>query len=370
MSRKEYDKILKKYYGYDGLKDLQYEIIDNIINGTDTIALLPTSYGKSICFQLPHIITKKNVIVVSPLISLMEDQMQDLKSRKIGVICLNSHNKNKTQDLDDVYEGESKIIYTTPEYLIANKKFIDKLVLLDNLALIAIDECHCISSWGHDFRNAYQKLSFLKEHAPDIPILALSATATDRVVEGIKANLNLVNPEIVKHSMDRKNLYIEICEKTDNVLDEKIVPLIEKNEDGRILIYCKTTADTDKVAEALKKYGYKCESYHAKKKDSERTEIQKQFTNGDINIIVSTIAFGMGINIPDIRILIHYNCSNDIESYVQEIGRAGRDNKTSRCYMFYSERDFMLNYLFLDGIKDFVAKKQKEVDVDFLKKYV
>jgi ATP-dependent DNA helicase RecQ len=180
MTRKEYDKFLKKHYGYDGLKDLQYEIIESVINGKDTIALLPTSYGKSICFQLPYIITKKNVIVVSPLISLMEDQMQDLKSKNIGVICLNSHNKNKTQELNDIYEGNSKIIYTTPEYLISNKNFIDKLVLLDNLALVAIDECHCISSWGHGFRSDYQKLNFLKEHAPDVPILALSATATDR----------------------------------------------------------------------------------------------------------------------------------------------------------------------------------------------
>lgn len=372
MSKKEkYNDILKQYYGHDTLKDLQYEIIDNCIMGNDTIALLPTSYGKSICYQLPYLITKTNVIVVSPLISLMEDQQQDLRSKNIDVVCLNSNNKNKDDDIHEIYKGKSKIIYTTPEFLTSNKNFIEKLVFLDKLALIAIDECHCIKSYGHGFRNNYQKLSFLKEYAPDIPILALSATVTDNDIADLEKNLKLNEPKIVKHTVDRDNLYLEVQPRDEKTIDKILHKLIETHKnDGRIIVYCKTTNKTDKVAEIIKNAGYKCEAYHGKKTAKERTTIQRQFTENEINIITATVAFGMGINIPDIRVLIHYNCSNDVETYMQEIGRAGRDGKKSYCYMFYNNQDFYLNYTFLEDIDNYVVKKQKELEINYLKKYV
>jgi RecQ family ATP-dependent DNA helicase len=372
MSHKEeYNQVLKKYYGHNELKDLQYEIIENCLNGNDTIGLLPTSYGKSICYQLPFQITKKNVIVVSPLISLMQDQMEDLKSKNIDAICLNSANKNREEEIAEIYNGKNKIIYVTPEFLLSRVDFIEKLSFTDAICLIAIDECHCISSWGNSFRSDYKKLDFIKDLVPEVPILALSATATLQVVGDIKTSLNLVNPKIVKHSVDRNNLYIEIQERNENTFDEKILYLLEKyKNEGRVLIYCKTVDDTDKLAEKIANHGFKCKSYHAQKTNKERTETQREFTENEINVIVATIAFGMGINIPDIRALIHYNCSSDIESYVQEIGRAGRDNKKSECHMFYTEKDFILNYMFLDAIKDPEVKKQKEINIDYLKKYV
>jgi RecQ family ATP-dependent DNA helicase len=367
---RKYNKILKKNFGYDALKDLQFKIILNIIDGKDVVSLLPTSYGKSICYQMPYLITKKNVIVVSPLISLMEDQMRELKEKNIDAICLNSGNKHKNYDLNNIYSGYSKIIYTTPEYLARNNDFVEKLVEMDQLALIAIDECHCISNWGHSFRSDYKKLGFLKDVASMVPILALTATATDKVIQDVAKNLCLENPVIVKHSIDRPNLYLEIRPRVSSTLEQQIVPLLNDNKSGKTLIYCKTTVDTDKVAEKLQELGFKCESYHAKKNGEIRSEIQKEYTTGSLDIIVSTIAFGMGINIPDIRLMIHYNCSNDVESYLQEIGRAGRDGAISKCYMFYAPKDFALSFSFLSDITDEKIKAQKEIDISYLKKYV
>ena len=368
--RKKYDEILNKHFGYANLKDLQFEIINNIMEGNDVVSLLPTSYGKSICYQMPYLITKKNVIVVSPLISLMEDQTRELNNKNINSICLNSTNKQKAKDIGDIYRGDAKIIYTTPEYLINNSELIDKLAYLDKLALVAIDECHCVSAWGHSFRSDYKKLNIVKDLAPDVPVLALTATATNKVINDVIKNLDLDDPKIIRHSVDRPNLYLEVHHRTSTVIKDDIIPLIKNNKDGKVLIYCKTVSDTDKVTEALKKCDFNCEAYHAQKKSKERTEIQKRYTGDELDIIVSTIAFGMGINIPNIRLMIHYNCSNDVESYLQEIGRAGRDGKLSKCYMFYNGQDFILNSLFLDDIKDKTIKKNKEMDINFLKKYV
>lgn len=368
--KKDYDKILKKYFGYDALKDLQYKIIKHVIDGDDVISLLPTSYGKSICYQMPYLITKKNVIVISPLISLMEDQMRELREKNIGAICLNSTNKNKEKEIAEIHDGEAKIIYTTPEYLANNPELVENLAFSNKLALVAIDECHCISNWGHSFRSDYKHLGFLKEIAPNVPVLALTATATDIVINDVSKSLGLDDPKIIKHSIDRPNLYIEIHQRNDFTLETKIVDLLKETTEGKTLIYCKTVKDTDKVAEKLKKLNFKCEAYHAQKDTKERTAIQKNYTTGDLDIIVSTIAFGMGINIPNIRLMIHYNCSNDVESYLQEIGRAGRDGNLSRCFVFWSEKDFVLSHTFLEDIKDKKVKLHKEADINYLKKYV
>lgn len=368
--QKKYNKILKKKYGYDQLKELQFEIIKNVVNKNDVISLLPTSYGKSICYQMPFLITKKSVIVISPLISLMEDQVRELKEKDIDAICLNSANKNKDNDISDIFKGNHKIIYTSPEYIVNNYDLVENLAFINQLALIAIDECHCISAWGHSFRNDYQKLDILKDIAPDVPILALTATATDKVIKDVEKNLSLENTKIIKHSVDRPNLYIEISQRNSTTLQQKIIPLIENQKKGKTLIYCKTTKETDKIAKELQDRNFICDSYHAKKTMKERKEIQKKFTSDEMDIIISTIAFGMGINIPNIRLMIHYNCSNDIESYMQEIGRAGRDGKQSKCYMFFSNQDFNLSNTFLEEIKDKKIRLHREADINYLKNFV
>jgi len=369
--KEELNKLLNEYFGFEKLKDLQYKAIKKILAKEDVFALLPTSFGKSICYQIPYLYSKKNVIVVSPLISLMEDQMYDMRRRNIDAICLNSNNKNKTKELAEIYNGKACIIYTTPEYLILNKTLLSKLAEEDRLLLIAVDECHCVSSWGHSFREDYRNLSYLKDDVPNVPILAVTATATDKVVRDIIGNLKLKNPAIIKHSVDRDNLYIQMEQKNDTPLTvKKIITKLEEMKEGKALIYCKTTAETDELAEKINSSGIKCESYHAKKKMEDRNEIQKKYMDNEMKVIVSTIAFGMGINIPDIRLMIHYNCSNDVESYLQEIGRAGRDNKESECFMFYSSKDFALNYKFLEEIKDLDIRKYKEGNINYLKKIV
>jgi Mimiviridae putative ATP-dependent RNA helicase len=369
-SRKEYDKILKKHFGYDKLKDLQYEIIKNIIDGNDVLSLLPTSYGKSICYQMPFLITGKNVIVVSPLISLMEDQTRELNNKNIQSVCLNSANKQKNKDINDIYKGDAKIIYTTPEYLTNNPDLIENLEFVDKLALVAIDECHCISSWGHSFRSDYKNLDCIKQLAPNVPVLALTATATNKVIDDVVKHLDMDEPKIIKHSIDRPNLYLEIHQRNSNTLTDNVVPLLNENKDGKVIIYCKTISECDKVAEQLKQLKFNCESYNADKKQKDRTAIQKRYTEEDLDIIVATIAFGMGINIPNIRLMIHYNCSSDVESYMQEIGRAGRDGKDSKCYMFHSGQDFLLNDTFLRSIKNNSIRMHKRADINYLKKYV
>ncbi|ATZ81012.1 DEXDc helicase [Bodo saltans virus] len=370
MSKEEYNSILLKYFGHESLKELQYEAIKSCIENKDTIGILPTSYGKSIIYQMVHVITKKNVLVVSPLISLMSDQLTSLKKLGIDAICLNSQNKQKDKDIADVYNGNSKLIYTSPEYIVNNTEIIENLVFVNKLALVVIDECHCVIGYGHSFRNDYLHLNCIKEIAPDVPVIALTGTATQIMINDIEKKLKLIKPNIIRHTMDRQNLYIAVSYRDDTTFDIKIKQLLEKHDGERCIIYCKTTVCVDKITDKLNNLGIKCEGYHGKKNDKERTKIQKHFTDGTTRILVSTIAFGMGINIPDIRVIIHYNCSNDVDSYTQEIGRAGRDGKPSYCYMFYNNQDFVLSYNFASEISNYVAKTMKEKEIGYLKKYV
>jgi RecQ family ATP-dependent DNA helicase len=340
------------------------------MNGNDTIAILPTSYGKSVIYQMIHVLTKNNVLVVSPLLSLMEDQFLNLKKKNIDVICLNSQNKQKAKDIADLYNGKGKMIYTSPEFIVNNTEIIDSLVFLDKLALVVVDECHCVTGYGHSFRSDYLKLNCIKDNAPNVPIIALTGTATEIMINDIGKKLGLKKPTIIKDTMDRKNLYIEVSQRNDSTFDTKIKQLLEKHKNDRCIIYCKTTDTVDKIANKITKLGFPCGAYHGKKKDKERNDIQKQFTEGSILKLCSTIAFGMGIDIKDIRVIIHYNCSNDVDAYMQEIGRAGRDGKHSYCYMFYNNQDFVLNYNFASEINNYVVKTMKEKEINYLKKYV
>jgi RecQ family ATP-dependent DNA helicase len=370
MSKKELNKLLKKYYGYDSLKEEQYKIISSVIEQRDVCAILPTGFGKSICYQLPFLFLKKCVIVVSPLIALMEDQVRQLEELHIPVVALNSNNGDKDMSLIKIYSGETKIIYTSPEYIAKNDKFISKLIKKDLLALIAIDESHCASSWSQTFRPDYQKLSCLKAFAPNIPMLALTATATEKVRDDICEILKLDNPVHITGNFDRPNLKISISQRISDTFETKITPLIMAHKDEKILVYCKSKDDTDKVAKDIKKLGITCESYHAGKNNKIRNEIQDRFTTGKTSCIVATIAFGLGVNIPDIRLVIHYNCPNDMESYYQEIGRGGRDGQPCDCHMYYSNKDFMISKYFINDIKSESFKAYKEEELKLMQQYI
>jgi RecQ family ATP-dependent DNA helicase len=369
-TKKSLDCLLDKYFGYKELKPEQFEIIDNILNKHDVCAVLPTGFGKSMCYQIPFLTTKKTVIVVSPLIALMEDQVRQLKEKNIPVCSLNSTNDDKCADLAEMYNGKHKIVYTSPEYLAKNDKFISKMYEMGMIALVAIDEAHCVSAWGSDFRPDYQKLSCIREYAPTVPILALTATATKKIQNDICSILRLNNPKFATSNFDRPNLHISVTQRLTNTFDTTIAHLLKTFEGQKSIIYCKTRDDTDKIAIQVSKLGIKCEPYHAGKSSKIRNECQTRFTTGKIDCIVATIAFGLGINIPNIRLVIHYNCPSDLESYYQEIGRAGRDGKRSECHMFYSGKDFMISKFFINDIKNPEYKAYRENELGLMQKFI
>jgi len=364
------NKILKKYFGYDSLKDKQEEIIKNVLEKKDTIGILATGYGKSICYQLPFLITKKCVIVISPLISLMEDQYNKLKKLKIPVYCLNSNNSNKSYDKNDILDGENGIIYMSPEYFMTCGHFINDLSEQNRIALVAVDESHCISTWG-DFRPEYKQLDNIKKWT-DAPVLALTATATPKMISDIEKTLKLDNPKLVMSSFYRSNLDISIIRKYNTDLDFKeIHELLNKlKDDDRAIIYCKTKNETDDFVTRLKKVNIVAKSYHAGKSNKSRNSIQNKFMKGDINIIIATIAFGMGIDVPNIRLVINYGISKDMESFYQEIGRAGRDGENSKIYLYWANSDFSINKHFLNDIKDEKFKKKQMSRILQMEKFV
>jgi RecQ family ATP-dependent DNA helicase len=365
-----YNQYLKKYFGYNKLKDKQYEIIYNIIElKKDVCAILPTGYGKSVCYQLPFLILNKTVFVVSPLISLMKDQMESMQKLNIPVACLNSSIMNKNKIKTNLLNGNHMIVYITPEYLVYSQEFIKEMYEKDNIALFAIDEAHCISEWGADssFRPDYRKLKIIKKAIKNIPVLSLTATANKTVQKDICKSLRMVKPVLICGNLYRDNLNILIHKK--NNIKKDILPLLY-DLDGSCVIYAKTRDECDKIAEIIKNNNYKCESYHAGMDTQRRNEIQNQFINGDINIMVATIAFAMGIDKSNIRLVCHYGSPNDISSYYQEIGRAGRDGKKSNCIMFYSESDFRVSRYFLKDIDDQQFKKYKEKQIIKMEKFV
>jgi Werner syndrome ATP-dependent helicase len=346
---KKIKKILLKKFGYSYFRNDQYKIINNILNNKDVTAVLPTGYGKSLCFQLPSLYRKKPVIVISPLISLMKDQKELMDNIDVKTCCYNSQisNKNKIELEKEIKTGIYSIIYITPESIEHHPEFITSIKDSIGISLFAIDEAHCISSYGFDFRPSYQKLNILRTLAPDIPILALTATATDRVINDINSSLKM-NGITVKLPYDRNNLtiYVKDC-------DIRTLPAIYemlKDKTGSHIVYCVTKKNTEKIYEYMKSKKMKVGYYHAGMKTEDRDKTQTKFIKNEYNIIIATVAFGMGINKPDVRTVIHYGCPSSIESYYQEIGRAGRDGKPSECYLYYSMNDFKIQELFIDRI--------------------
>jgi RecQ family ATP-dependent DNA helicase len=366
----KYNKLLKEYFGFDKLKKEQATIIDKIVHyKRDVLAVLCTGFGKSMCFILPYLITKKCVIVVSPLISLMEDQRAKLEKMKIPVYVFNSTNKSKTDYKKFILNGHYGIIYVTPEYIPEMQSFIENLNELGGLSLISFDECHCVTQWGADFRPAYSKLGIIRSWIPSkIPFLCVTATATKKVRDDVVKIMKLDDPYILIGDFDRPSLYISVQKKT--TIEKDIKPLLEKYINEYVIIFCKTRADTEKIAEKIIEMGVDCLIYHAGLNEKERDSIQKKFTKGDTKVITATNSFSMGIDIANVRLLIHYGCPQNLESYYQEIGRASRDKKPSDCNLFFDNKDFMINSLQIADIKNKQYKEYQEQAKRDMEKYI
>lgn len=372
LKTKRYKKLkllLKLVFGYESFRSKQYEIINRIICGEDVCAILPTGHGKSLLFQIAALYLDKPAVIVSPLISLMDDQRIILEELGISSCCYNSNTPNKNTIRNDILQCKYKFIYITPESLVLIQDFFQKLEDIQGISLIAIDEAHCISSYGFDFRKAYRELTCLKTIFPHVPILAVTATATNIVGKDICKVLGLKTNEPIKTSFDRPNLYFEVRQKNKNI-GQDIVPIIKKYSDSSIIIYCLTKKETAKVAEVLKMHKFKCAIYHAGLDQDDKLDAHQQFLKGEIKIIVATIAFGMGINKSDVRVVIHYGSPKNIEGYYQEIGRAGRDGKKAYCYAFYNFRDFKIQEGFIANSTNMAYQKTQMKLLEQMKRYI
>ena len=364
----------------ESLKPKQQELINCWIRKEDSIGILPTGYGKSICFTLPYLIKKekKNVIVISPLISLMEDQRRGLNEKGIKTLSFNSTVVfDSCTDESDLVKLKTKklagILYFSPESFMKWKDLIESLLKKKLVTLFAIDECHCVTNWS-DFRDDYNNLSIIKDLVNkyyQIPIMALTATATPSTIKEITTKLNLTTPTVIKTSFNKQQLSITFNRKlgiNDGDMTD-IYNLIKKNN-CKTIIYCKTRKETEKISERLNNKKLVTAYYHGDMKTVDRTKVQDDFTTGKINIIVATIAFGMGIDISNIYLIIHYGASKDIESYYQEIGRAGRDFKESECHLFWSPGDFRLNRFFVGQVTDEKLKNAQYKQIEAVEKFI
>jgi ATP-dependent DNA helicase RecQ len=330
---------LKKYFGYDSFRPQQAEIIDTIMADKDCLVLMPTGGGKSVCFQIPAVIRDGLTVVISPLIALMKDQVEALRGNGISAAFLNSSLSSSEQDsvMWRAKVGDLKLLYIAPEKLFSGNTadFLREW----NVTLFAIDEAHCISSWGHDFRPEYRQLQSLKVRFPAVPIIALTATA-DRVTRrDILKQLSIEHAETYISSFDRPNLSLNVLPGRKRI--QQIQSFISKHEGQSGIIYCLSRKGTETVAASLQKAGYSVAYYHAGLQADKRSRVQEQFLKDDIQIIVATIAFGMGIDKSNVRWVIHYNLPSNVESFYQEIGRAGRDGSDSDTVLFYSFLDIM-----------------------------
>ena len=366
----DYNKLLTKYWGYDGLKPAQFEIIKKVVEeNKDVCAILATGFGKSICYQLPFLITQSNVIVISPLIALMHEQGQEMSNKGIPTAVFNSDTsaKKKNEEKIEITNGIAKLIFMTPEFFIKSYDFIQSIK--NNLAMVCIDEAHAVSTWGLDFRPGYTELKIIKEWIPEVPILTLTATASVKVRADMYKILRLDNPELIIGNFDRPNLLIRVQPRKDKIIDD-IEDLLRKYLNEYVIIYCKTRDDTDLVADQIREIGIDAYSYHAGMSDKARKKVQQDFIDGKVKCMCATIAFGMGINIPGVRLVIHYNCPKNIESYYQEIGRAGRDSKPSECVLFYSAKDFKINRFLIKDMTNPTQKLYQEEQIRQIEKYV
>lgn len=356
-------EVLKKHFGYEQFRPMQEEIISCALSGQDALVLMPTGGGKSLCFQIPAMILPGTAIVVSPLISLMKDQVDALRANGVEAAALNSANDSfENQAIQSrCKDGTIKLLYVSPEWLLADIQWV-----MDNVkvSLIAVDEAHCISQWGHDFRQEYTQLGSLREDFETVPIMALTATADKITRNDIIEQLSLKQPKIFVSSFDRPNLSLDV-KRGYSAQDrlKAILALISRHRGESGIIYCLSRNNTEKVAQQLRENGVNAEVYHAGLSAAERTRVQDAFSRDEVDVICATIAFGMGIDKSNIRFIIHYNLPKSIENYYQEIGRGGRDGLPTETVLFYNLQDLILlkNFAEESGQKDINLEKLKRI---------
>ncbi|SEW09003.1 ATP-dependent DNA helicase RecQ [Prevotella sp. khp7] len=342
---------LKKYFGFDTFKGDQERIIQNLLDGNDTFVLMPTGGGKSLCYQLPSLLMEGTAIVISPLIALMKNQVDVISnlSEQSGTAHYLNSSLNKAaidQVKEDILAGHTKLLYVAPESLTKedNVEFLKSV----KISFYAVDEAHCISEWGHDFRPEYRRIRPIVNEIGKAPIIALTATATDKVRTDIKKNLGIVDATEFKSSFNRPNLYYEVRQKTKDV-DKDIIKFIKQHPGKSGIIYCLSRKKVEELAAVLQANDIKAAAYHAGLDSGTRTQTQDDFLMEDIDVIVATIAFGMGIDKPDVRFVIHYDIPKSLEGYYQETGRAGRDGGEGICLAFYSRKDLDKLEKFMEG---------------------